>query len=191
MTWKEYLPLAEKTLSEQFHCGDLFYQKLLHSVIGSLTEVEELLQNYDGEKLITNTDKQGSIGEETADILWYISILYRELKLEDKPDVVKADNIPANPFRTLIDLTKVLLSMLDSLKKKIYYNKDIDIELFKENSYRVHYLLVSFCNFYSTDIESILDKNIAKLKARYGDKFTTNKAIDRNLEAERIILESK
>ena len=37
MTWNEYLPLAEKTLSTQFNCEEEFYQKILHAVIGALT----------------------------------------------------------------------------------------------------------------------------------------------------------
>lgn len=52
MNWKEYLPLAEKTLSTQFHCTDDFYQKILHAIIGGLTEVEELLENYEDGKLV-------------------------------------------------------------------------------------------------------------------------------------------
>lgn len=190
MTWKEYLPLAEKTLSEQFHCDDIFHQKLLHAVIGSLTEIEEILQNFDGESLITDADKQGSIAEETADIFWYISILYRELNLQDE-NLSFTTDVPKSPLITLTNLISVLLKMLDSLKKKIYYNKEIDMSSFKDMSYQSHYLLVLFCNYYKTDIGLILDKNIAKLKARYGDKFSTERAINRDLENERKILENQ
>ena len=37
--------------------------------------------------------------------------------------------------------------------------------------------------------EEIQERNIEKLKARYGEKFTDEKAINRNLETERSILE--
>ena len=40
------------------------------------------------------------------------------------------------------------------------------------------------------DIEKMMEINIAKLKARYPDKFTETAAIDRNITAERDILES-
>ena len=39
------------------------------------------------------------------------------------------------------------------------------------------------------DFENILEKNIAKLRARYPDKFDSDKAVTRNLDAERKILE--
>ena len=48
-----------------------------------------------------------------------------------------------------------------------------------------------YCYQYNTNIGDILDKNIAKLKARYGDKFSSDRAINRDLETERTILEGK
>jgi hypothetical protein len=49
--------------------------------------------------------------------------------------------------------------------------------------------ICTFCFVNGIKIEKILDTNIAKLKARYGDKFSSEKAIKRNLELERTILE--
>jgi pyruvate,water dikinase len=45
-----------------------------------------------------------------------------------------------------------------------------------------------FCDINNINIENILDTNIEKLKARYGEKFTSERAINRNLEKEREIL---
>ena len=39
--------------------------------------------------------------------------------------------------------------------------------------------------------EEIMEKNIEKLKARYGDKFTEKSALNRDLEQERKTLEDK
>lgn len=41
------------------------------------------------------------------------------------------------------------------------------------------------------DFDQILETNIKKLKARYPEKFTSDCAINRDLEAERIILETQ
>jgi hypothetical protein len=57
-------------------------------------------------------------------------------------------------------------------------------------SSKMYCLMVNFCYQYNTDISSILDKNIDKLRARYGDKFSSEKAINRNLEVEKQILEN-
>ena len=49
--------------------------------------------------------------------------------------------------------------------------------------------VANLCNMNGWDLRDILDTNIAKLEARYPEKFTEDKAINRNLEAEREILE--
>lgn len=83
------------------------------------------------------------------------------------------------------------LKFLDLLKKKIYYNKDIDVQTMVELSTVMFHTMNYYCQVYNTSVSDILDKNIEKLRARYGDKFTSEKAINRDLETERIILETK
>jgi hypothetical protein len=48
MNLQEYIELSEKTLSNEFH-SDKKMEKILHAVMGSLTEIEELLDNYENE----------------------------------------------------------------------------------------------------------------------------------------------
>ena len=191
MTWNEYLPLAEKTLSTQFNCEEEFYQKILHAVIGALTEVEEILDNYVDGKLVTDVNKQGSIAEESADIYWYLSILFRELNIGNHNYTLNDEFNLKTPFNTLLAFTKLSLQFLDLLKKKIYYNKAISQDAMVDISIKMHSLLNYYCHQYDTNVSDILDKNIAKLKARYGEKFSSERAINRDLETERTILEGK
>jgi NTP pyrophosphatase (non-canonical NTP hydrolase) len=193
MTWKEYLPLAEKTLSTQFHCSEEVNQKLLHAVIGALTEVEELLENYENGMLVVDTEKQGSVAEESADIFWYLSILFRELNIAeptttDHTFVIDQFKINSQ-FDILTEFTKQSLRFLDMLKKKIYYNKDMSLENMVSLTMNMFNLMNYYCEVYNTNVSDILDKNIAKLKARYGEKFSSERAINRDLETERTILE--
>lgn len=191
MNWSEYLPLAEKTLSTQFNCVDEFHQKLLHAVIGSLTEIEEILDNYSNGELVTDINNQGSLGEEVADAAWYVSILFRELSIKIESvhfsDLIEEEK----PFNTLLSFLKVSLKFLDLLKKKIYYGKEINKETMIELSIKMYSLLLNYSKSNGANFEEILDKNIAKLKARYGDKFSSEKAINRDLEVEKTILENK
>jgi hypothetical protein len=78
---------------------------------------------------------------------------------------------------------------LDFLKKKIFYNKNIDMNIFSNQTRNLFQSMCIFCYINDINIESILDTNIEKLKARYGEKFSSDKAINRNLEKERMILE--
>lgn len=41
------------------------------------------------------------------------------------------------------------------------------------------------------DLEQVMERNVAKLKARFPDKFTSEDALNRDLEKERAILEGK
>ena len=190
MNWSEYLPLAEKTLSTQFNCEDEFHQKLLHAIVGSLTEVEEILENYSDGELITDINQQGSIGEEVADAAWYISILFRELNIKETE--LDLSNFKTDkPFNTLLSFLKVSLKFLDLLKKKIYYGKEISREVMVDLSQKMYSLILHYAQSNGSNFSEILDKNIDKLKARYGEKFTSEKAINRDLEVERIILENK
>jgi len=51
------------------------------------------------------------------------------------------------------------------------------------------YLAIA-CDELGVEFESLMETNIAKLKARYGEKFSEHKAENRDLDSERRILES-
>jgi hypothetical protein len=65
----------------------------------------------------------------------------------------------------------------------------MNIEVVKKLSINMFYLLNYYCEKNNTNVSDILDKNINKLKARYGEKFSSERAINRDLETEREILE--
>lgn len=80
--------------------------------------------------------------------------------------------------------------LLDAFKKHIYYKKDLDIANITEEIGDIQFYLFNLCRLLGINIEDVYDINIAKLKARYGDKFTTDKANNRDLKTERQILEN-
>ena len=183
MNWNEYLELSEKTLSTQFNCDEK-EQKVLHAVIGILTEVEELLDNHTGE-----TQDFTNILEEAGDITWYLAIIGREYQLDYPQLLVRTKN--EDPMKLVLKIIKNTCKLLDMMKKKIYYNKPIDENLFKTITHVVMLDLSDYMNVYDINIQNSFDINIAKLKARYGEKFSSERAINRDLETERNILEGK
>ncbi len=85
----------------------------------------------------------------------------------------------------------------DQIKKHLFYGKPLDrVNLFEEGGDISWYLrLLAFglknvangqCSF-----EEMIDRNIRKLKQRYPDKFTEQAALNRDLAAERSILEGE
>lgn len=79
----------------------------------------------------------------------------------------------------------------DMLKKHIFYGKPIDrVNLAEELGDQLWYVAMAL-RALGTDFETVMERNIAKLKARYPQKFTEELAENRDLETERAILEGK
>jgi NTP pyrophosphatase (non-canonical NTP hydrolase) len=94
-----------------------------------------------------------------------------------------------NDVHMLFGLITEVGELVDPFKKKLAYNKEIDYINVQEEIGDIMYYLASFCRQHDFDLEKILDKNVAKLEARYPNKFDSDHAINRNLDKEREILE--
>ena len=80
--------------------------------------------------------------------------------------------------------------LMDALKKHIYYGKPLDLVNVKEELGDLMWYIALICNTVDVDMQTVMDRNIEKLAARYPDKFTEEDALNRNLDKERDILES-
>lgn len=80
---------------------------------------------------------------------------------------------------------------LDALKKSIFYGKELDVVNLKEELGDVLWYMAIAMDVLGTDFETEMEKNIKKLKARYGEKFSQDSAEKRDLKKERGILEEK
>lgn len=163
MTLKEYQKQAQRT------CPSLGSVELdvLHMQLGVFTELGEiadiLKKNFVYKKPIDTIH----IGEEVADTFWYVSNLHRlEGSLYDEETKFLFDV-------QFTSINKIIEDLID-------YNHQV---------YDVSTLIYSIALFFEVDIYDCLDKNIAKLRQRYPEKFTTESALNRDLYVERKILE--
>lgn len=79
---------------------------------------------------------------------------------------------------------------LDNLKKHIFYGKVIDyFNLAEEIGDQMWYVAIG-SDALEIKVDDVLDNNILKLKTRYPERFDAKAAMNRDLEAERKILES-
>lgn len=78
----------------------------------------------------------------------------------------------------------------DVLKKYIYYGKPIDHVNLAEEIGDLFWYIAEACSTLGVSFESVMDTNINKLRKRYKDKFTENNAVERNVGAEREVLEA-
>jgi len=80
--------------------------------------------------------------------------------------------------------------LMDALKKHIYYGKELDLVNIKEEMGDIMWYMAILCDELGTSFDELTTINIDKLKARYPEKFTSEKALNRDLSKEREILES-
>ena len=76
-----------------------------------------------------------------------------------------------------------------AIEKWIYYGKPLDMVNFKEEVGDTLWYLSLAANAMGVDLGEIAEANIAKLRIRFPDKFTEEKASTRDLVSERKILE--
>jgi len=79
--------------------------------------------------------------------------------------------------------------LVDILKRTIFYGKELDTINLKEEVGDCLWYISILLNYMGWTYEEIMLLNIEKLKARYPEKFTQEKALERNLPLERMILE--
>lgn len=79
--------------------------------------------------------------------------------------------------------------MLDMLKKHFFYAKPFDIVNAKEELGDEAWYVALAVDEIRTTMNDVLTTNIAKLKLRYPNKFNGEDAINRDVKAERVLLE--
>lgn len=101
----------------------------------------------------------------------------------------KIDGGIIDDLHMVLGMQTEVAEIADAYKKTIAYLKPLDLVNVKEELGDVMWYIANLCNIHGWDLRDILATNIAKLEARYPEKFTEEHAINRNLEKEREILE--
>lgn len=154
-----YITDALRTAAGTIHPVNM---QLLHSAIGMVTEAAERDAAPD----------EANYREETGDIMWYVAIGCNELGLT----IEEAEEMAAAPDTHPV---QIAADFIDLLKKEIYYGKranPVDQTVLLGDMIAS---LRSDCEADGTTLETVMEQNIAKLKVRYPDKFTEERAINR------------
>jgi NTP pyrophosphatase (non-canonical NTP hydrolase) len=102
----------------------------------------------------------------------------------------KIDGAIMDDLHMVLGMQTEAAEIADVYKKTIAYRKPLDFVNIKEEVGDLMWYVANLCNMNGWDLRDILATNIAKLEARYPEKFTEEQAINRNLEWEREILEN-
>lgn len=124
-----------------------------------------------------------------------LDYIYQAIKTESIDfEAIKARLSNEKTLRILhaiIGLSTEVGELEDALKKHIFYGKELDEVNLMEECGDLFWYLAILHNVFGKGFEYNMKKNIAKLKARYGDKFNEEGALNRKLDIERNILEGE
>lgn len=155
----------------------------LHAVIGLNTELHEYIDHKD----LVN------MKEEIGDMWWYIAIGINALKSAGihKDEFLREYEIGSNDLdriKLVSWLQNSLYVALDDVKKCFFY-EPVEEKVIVHSFYKSIDLILKIMKVDSVDIEELMETNINKLRARFPHKFNSEDALNRDLDAERKILE--
>jgi NTP pyrophosphatase (non-canonical NTP hydrolase) len=114
------------------------------------------------------------------------------VRLKNKEGVPYSDEhnmIVARTLHALLGLMSETGEVADALKKHIIYDRELDLINLMEESGDVSWYQALLLSAVKKSMQESMEKNIEKLKKRFGDKFSYDAATKRDLPAERAILE--
>lgn len=178
MTILEYQKAAART------CPDLGSElkHLAHMKAGIATELGEIIDAYKKHLAYGKELDMVNIAEECADVCWYAANMSKE-PIDEELINEFVENESAQ-IKVLSEMSpeEVIFFLLAGL--------ELLAEIGPESAFAVIFV---FMKGLRLDFYKALDNNINKLLVRYPieEGFTADKALNRNLEAERVELEKK
>lgn len=196
-TLVDYQREAQRTKSVGFHInrmeesvGQFIYRDMLHAAIGMVTEAGELLEafNGDGPLDLVNLD------EEAGDFLWYLAI-YAEARHTTFDRLTEAYDPPLferprENFTIALQLMILSARVLDTFKKSLFYGKPVNFSTADAIVAACLMMIESYAKSRATTVTALAERNLRKLRTRFPEKFDDQRALFRNLDAERETLES-
>jgi len=149
------------------------------------------LKDFEIEQIIEDGNKDGD-DEEISENSWG-----KELELTEYQTKAIRTRAPLvdqykymDTLHMLLGLTTEIGELSDPFKKHLAYGKEIDWVNVKEELADIMWYVVNFCDLHNINLKEEMGINIKKLEARFPEKFyTSNGAINRDLDTERKILE--
>lgn len=183
LKYKDYVGLAlrtesiKKPLNEEVNSLGL-NSRLLHAIMGIKTEIDEFKEAID------KNDEVNAL-EEIGDMFWYSAIIADELDIVDELNEL-FNSKPLIDVSPVDDVEKLFIKSFDNAKKTLFYGKEFNRKELLSDVKDLILVLAEYCGEIKYNVLAV---NIAKLQARYPNKFEYDKAVIRDLDKEREILE--
>jgi len=166
-----------------------------HGAIGISGEVSEIHEAFYNANFLPDKIDTVNLQEELGDICWYIANMCTALKydanwaLPQTKVEQSADEGLDNFLLKSIKMSVISGNIMDAFKRKIYYNVELDKGKLIDWLNQLIKLVYGMAENLKIALPIVQQKNVDKLRERFGEKFSEHAASNRNLEAEREILE--
>lgn len=184
ITWQEYCQGANCTLADTWH-GDRYPVATALAVIEKFLEVSKSLDELK-KALFYGDGKDGKVVEYVAGV--HAGMYGESAQTVDSWDDVLIDH---RLIHSILGIAPESAELVDALYQAIIAKEDIDAYNFLEEigdlMWYIHIPWV--ISKTGAGLSPVLRKNLLKLYQRYGDKFSNERAFNRDLEAERKVLE--
>jgi hypothetical protein len=189
-----YAPVIGRAYAEA-GTGDVGL-RLAHMSLGVSNEVGELLEGMGTPPVVLEMigpNVKLNIREELGDLTWYCAGVCSVLGLSfnkvttDEPYEIESET----DFEMVIQQLIIGSGRIaEQVKRHVFYGKEAEEERVQSGVSNVVGAIQSIAAFFEFDLIKILQDNIAKLAARFPDKFTEVAAIDRDKTTEYDAMES-
>lgn len=200
MNGKEYGELAQVT--EPKDCTavknrvDDKMVRLLHAALGLSSELAEIQGSVTDYQNRVDTFDYVNLAEEAGDLAWYTAIALSAMGLDPlefwPTSYPNSDLATVDEISLAVDLLVINVGEFnDEIKRGLFYGKGPNQVLVEEALRSICQNIRILSADAGVDLSTVMERNIAKLKARYGEKFTEHAALNRDLKTEREVLEGK
>jgi NTP pyrophosphatase (non-canonical NTP hydrolase) len=128
------------------------------------------------------------LNQQFRDYLFFIRSLQQQRenqKNKFRSDDYETDQLSFLMHHGIIGVVTESGELMDLVKKHLVYDRDFDKKKVADEAGDCLFYLMMIIDACGLTIGDIINLNVAKLKARYPDGFTPDKANNRNLEAEK------
>lgn len=175
---KEYIEQAVQTLSNQWY-GDKVD-------VGIFEHALQL--SIDGLKYLDAVKKAIFYGKDSED---FILVWNNSSGVQGLPDRFDNRTLGETTIHGILGVATEAGELLEALRNIVIAGADADKVNIKEELGDIFWYQAILAKFHGFTFEEVEERNIAKLRKRFPDGFKSYDAINRDLVAEREVLESK
>jgi hypothetical protein len=157
--------------------------RLLHSALGMATEIVEL------QDAIEKVDRVAVL-EELGDVLWYWAVAIKALDFEPDRIQERDEQLLLPAFETERRLIGAICRWGDLVRRYAIHNRDPNPAQVWVALEDIWASVGDLCRSFGMSRQLVMERNIEKLKTRYPQKYETARFDERDLPAERKVLES-